>query len=171
VPAVDLTLTRAVAYDRPDHDGMKPVPEGYDLARLTVVRADQVRAGDLVVGSVDQPVKPGGLLRWATYRATPFVAQPGPDLADCPDCRAWMAGHEGPSVTLFPHCPEKAGEFIAVVPPTVPVPPAPLACVHACTCDRGRIPLARNAFSPWPVCGNCHGRLCAVCQVVGSSTH
>jgi hypothetical protein len=171
VTAVDVTLLHAVAYDRPDSDGFKPLPEGYDLDRLTIVRADQVRAGDLVVGDVDQPLKRGSRLRWATYRAAPFVAQPGPDLGDCPDCRAWMGGHEGPSVTLFPHCPEDAGTLISVVPPTGPVEVAPPVCVNACTCTRGRIRLAPGTYSPWPRCGDCHARPCAACRESGSSTH
>jgi hypothetical protein len=170
-PAVALTLLHAVAYDRPTSDGFKPIPDGYSLDHLTIVRADQVRAGDLVVGDVDQPLKRGSRLRWATWRAAPFVAQPGPDLADCPNCRAWMSGYEGPSVTLFPHCPEAAGELIAIVPPVGPVTPAPAACVNACHCTNGRIRLKPDAYSPWPHCGDCHGRPCDACREAGSSTH
>lgn len=165
-----VPLAPVAACDRPTFDGMRPVPDGYSLDRLTVVRADQVRPGDLVVGDASSrvsPLAPEGQLRWVGFLAAPWVAQPGPYDADCPSCRAWMSGYEGPAVVLYPHVPERAGALIAIVPPAGPVEPAPPACVNACTCENGRIRL-EHRWAPWPTCADCHGRPCAVCAAGGS---
>lgn len=165
--AVPVILMPAVAYDRPDFDGMKPLPAGYDTARLTIVRADQVREGDLVVGSVDQPVSRARHLRWATYLAAAFVAQPGPECRDCKHCRVWMSDYDGPTVTLYPHCPERADALISIIPAPEPVGPAERPCVHTCDCKDGRVPI-KTRWVPWPVCWRCHGQACASCRAGAS---
>jgi hypothetical protein len=171
--AVDLELLPAVLYNRPGEDGMKPIPEGHSLIRLTIVRADQVRAGDLVVGDVDQPLKRGSLLRWATYLAAPYVAQPGPYEADCPSCRAWTSGTEKTTayVTLYPHCPERADQLISIVPAPEPVETEPRPCVHTCACERGRLRQTIRCYSPPTICGSCHARPCAPCRQAGRNSH
>lgn len=168
--AVTVELLRAVAYDRAEHTHIKPLPGDVNLDRMTIVRADEVRAGDTVVGSVDQPLKRDSALRWATYLDAPFTAQPGPYEADCPNCRAWVPGAEGPWVTVFPHCPERPDELIAVVPADGPADPAPAPCVHTCTCESGFLPSTAR-FSPPAVCPGCHRRPCADCSEAGTSTH
>lgn len=169
--AVNLELLPAVTYDRDKAQGLKPLPEGYSLNRLTIVRADQARTGDLVVGSVDQPLKRGSGLRWANYLYAAFVAQPGPFEADCPNCKAWTSGADGPWVTLYPHCPERADALIAVIPADRPVEPAPRPCVHTCSCENGFLRQTTRSFYPPAVCPNCHRRPCATCAETGESTH
>jgi hypothetical protein len=174
MPVIDLELLPAVAYDRPDIDGMRPILDGYSLEQLTIVRADQVRPGDLVVGSVDQPLKRGSLLRWATYLAAPYVAQPGPYEADCPSCRNWTSGAEAQDVewtTLAPHCPELAAELISIVPAPEPVKAAASACVHTCTCNNGHLRQETRSFYPPAICGECHARPCAACREAGFNSH
>lgn len=170
---VDVTLLHAVAYDRPtDPDIVRPLPAGYSLDRLTIVRADQVNAGDLVVGDVDQPVTRGGTLRYATYIRAPYVAQPTPYDPECWKCRQWFGtGPDGPAVCLTPHNPEDADTLVAIVPAPVPVPAGPEACVHACTCEKGFLRQTTRSFYPPAVCGNCHRRPCAACAEAGGSTH
>jgi hypothetical protein len=169
----DLKLLPAVAFDRPTQDGMKPLPEGYDPSRLTIVRADQVRTGDLVVGSVDQPLKRGSLLRWATYLAAAYVAQPGPYEADCASCRAWTSTPvpDAEWVSLAPHVPQLADELISIVPAPEPVEAAPRPCVHTCTCENGRLRQTTRSFYPAAICGDCHRRPCGACRDAARSTH
>lgn len=168
---VVIELLPAVAYEREDGAGLKPLPGGYSLDRLTIVRADQVNPGDLVVGNADQPLKRGGRLRWATYLCAPYVARPAPFEADCPSCKAWTSGADGPWATLYPHCPERADALIAVIPANGPVEPAQAACMHACACDNGFLRQTTRSFSPPAVCGDCHRRPCATCADAGTSTH
>ena len=168
--AVAVELLPVVTYNR-EGEAVKPLPEGYDIDRLTVVRADQVRAGDLVVGEADQPLKRGSGLRWATYRYAAYVAQPGTFEADCPSCRAWTAGAEGPWVTLTPHNPERADSLIAIIPADGPTEAAAPACVNACTCENGFLRQETRSFYPPAVCGDCHRHPCGACAEAGRSAH
>lgn len=168
--AVAVELLPVVTYDRKG-EAVKPLPEGYDLTRLTVVRADQVQAGDLVVGSADQMLKRDGLLRWATYLYTAYVAQPAPFEADCPSCRAWTAGADGPWVTLAPHNPERVDALIAIVPAAEPTEAATPPCVNDCTCVNGFLRQETRSFYPPAICGTCHCRPCGACTEAGRSTH
>ncbi|WP_052479915.1 hypothetical protein [Streptomyces sp. NBRC 110035] len=167
---VNLELLPAVAYSRPTDDTLRPLPDGYPADRMTIVRADQVRAGDLVVASADQPLRRGSRMCWATYLYAPYIAQPAPFEADCPSCKAWTSGAQGPWVTLYPHCPERMDALIAVIPADRPVETLP-ACVHSCACDNGRLRQTVRSFYPPAVCGTCHGRPCPDCRTTGRTTH
>jgi hypothetical protein len=168
--AVAIELLPVVTYAR-EGEAVKLLPVGYSLDRLTVVRADQVRAGDLVVGSADQPLKRGSSLRWATYLYAAFVAQPGSFEADCPSCRAWTFGAEGPWVNLTPHNPERADALISIIPADEPVGSSTPACVNACTCEKGFLRQETRSFYPPAVCGTCHRRPCGACAEASTSTH
>jgi hypothetical protein len=164
---IRVELLPAVAYERPQEPACLPLPDGYDLDRLTIVRALDVRAGDLVVGSADQPVSRRRYLRWATYLHAPYVALPVPVDEGCRTCRAWKAGAFGPSVALRPHLLEDMHALIAVIP-AVPGAAAPaVACVHTCP-GGGR--QQRDGYVAG-LCGDCHGRPCAPCQVAGHDVH
>jgi hypothetical protein len=169
--AVAVELIPAVACVRDEDWGLRPLPEGYSLDRLTVVRADQVQPGDLVVGDADQPLRRGSRMRWVNYLNAPYVARPAAFDADCPSCEIDTRGNEGPWITLYPHLPAHPDEMIAVIPAAGPVEAAPAPCVHACTCENGFLRQTTRSFYPPAVCNDCHRRPCGACAEVGRSTH
>jgi hypothetical protein len=166
--AVTVDLHPAVTYTRPtDPTTFRPLPAGYTPDRLTIKRATHVAAGDLVVGSADQPVHhPYRRLRWATYLCAPWIANPAPADADCDNCRTWRCGNTDPTICLFPHVQYEPNELVAVITPApgaVPVLPA-VPCVHTC-------PGGGRVTGSYVRCGDCHARPCATCLTSGTSTH
>jgi hypothetical protein len=162
-----VTVLPVAVRERPTAaGGMLPVPDQYTLERLAILAANEVSAGDLVVGSV-APLRRSGALAPVAWLCGPFVAQPGPYDADCPLCRAEERWYDAPAVALRPHYLKQADALVAIVSPSGPVEPVPPVCVNVCGCGDG--PGSPSGWYPRSTCPECHGRPCAAC--LAGSTH
>ncbi|MEU7228995.1 hypothetical protein [Streptomyces chrestomyceticus] len=100
---IDPFRTPLIVRSRPSNHHFAALPAGAYESAARVVRARDVRAGDLVLASFASYPTPGRMTQGTTWVRSPYVADPRPDSPDC-RCAPCRIGRDvcgpGPRVAL-----------------------------------------------------------------------